>query len=87
MIVYIILVDADLSAGALTIIFGSLMRMQPVLWKYVNDFTDLVKYLWNSNYVHYRIWDEITYPFPNFNGAAVDVWELVSNFIPIDKAT
>ena len=21
-----------------------------------------------SNYTHYKVWDEITYPFPNFNG-------------------
>ena len=27
-------------------------------------------------------WDEITYPFPDFNGATVDVWEWISNFIP-----
>ena len=26
--------------------------------------------------------DEIIYPFPNFNGAAVEVWECISNFIP-----
>ena len=26
--------------------------------------------------------DEITYPFPNVNGGAVDVWEWRSNFIP-----
>ena len=25
--------------------------------------------------------DEITYPFPNFNGATVEVWEWISNFI------
>ena len=35
-----------------------------------------------SNYIRYKLWDEITYPFPNFNGAAVDVWEWISNFIP-----
>ena len=23
--------------------------------------------------------DEITYPFPNFNGATVEVWERISN--------
>ena len=34
-----------------------------------------------SNYLHYKVSDEITYPFPNFNSAAVEVWELVSNFI------
>ena len=30
------------------------------------------------NYTHYKMWDEITYLFPNFNGAKV--W--ISNFIP-----
>ena len=29
-----------------------------------------------SNYIHYKVWDEITYQFPNFSG---DVWEWVSN--------
>ena len=29
-----------------------------------------------------KVWDDITYPFPNFNGCAVDVWERISNFIP-----
>ena len=28
------------------------------------------------------MWDEITYSFPNFNGATVDVWEWISDFIP-----
>ena len=26
---------------------------------------------WISNYIHYKVWNEITYPFPNFNGCAV----------------
>ena len=25
--------------------------------------------------------DEITYPFPNFNGTTVEVWEWISNLI------
>ena len=29
-----------------------------------------------------RVWDEITYPFPNFNGVTVEVCEWISNFIP-----
>ena len=29
-----------------------------------------------------KIWDEITYPFLNFNGATVEVKEWISNFIP-----
>ena len=28
------------------------------------------------------MWDEITCPFPNFNGAAVEVYEWISNIIP-----
>ena len=37
---------------------------------------------WRSNYIHYKMWDEIAYPFPNFNCAAVEVWEWISKFIP-----
>ena len=29
-----------------------------------------------------KAWDEITYPFPNFNGGTVEVWEWICNFIP-----
>ena len=28
------------------------------------------------------MWDEITFHFPNFNGATIEVWEWISNFIP-----
>ena len=28
---------------------------------------------WMSNYIHYTVWDEITYQFLNFNGATVEV--------------
>ena len=31
--------------------------------------------------MHYKVWDEITYPFQNFDGAAVDVLGLINNFI------
>ena len=32
-----------------------------------------------SDYIHFKVWDEITFPFPNFNGCAVEVWEWISN--------
>ena len=36
---------------------------------------------WISNYNHYKVWDEITYPFPNFNGQPLTFGN-ESNFIP-----
>ena len=37
---------------------------------------------WISDYMHYNVWAEITYPFPIFNAAAiVKIWELIGYFI------
>ena len=36
---------------------------------------------WISNYIHFKVWYEIIYPFPIFNGA-VEVLEWISNFSP-----
>ena len=33
----------------------------------------------DSNDIHYKVWDVITYPFLNFN---IEVWEWINNFIP-----
>ena len=41
----------------------------------LNPHTD--KYHMPSN-----VWDEITYPFPNFNGCTVKVWDWLNNCIP-----
>ena len=32
--------------------------------------------VWISNYVHYEMWDEITYLSPNFHGATTEVWDM-----------
>ena len=37
---------------------------------------------WISDYIHYNVCGEITYLFPNFNGATVEVWEWINNLIP-----
>ena len=37
---------------------------------------------WISNYIYYKMCDEITYPFPNFHGGTVEVWEWIDNFVP-----
>ena len=36
--------------------------------------------MYKYNYIHYNVWDEITYPFLNFNGATVEALERISNF-------
>ena len=38
--------------------------------------------VWISNHMPNKVWDKIIYPFPNFNGCTVKVWEWISNFIP-----
>ena len=30
---------------------------------------------WISDYIRYKVWNETTYPSPNFNGATVEVWD------------
>ena len=32
-----------------------------------------------NNYIHHKMWDEITYPFPEFNGHTVEVWKETSS--------
>ena len=29
---------------------------------------------WISDYIHYEVWNEVTYPFPNLNGSAIEIW-------------
>ena len=35
---------------------------------------------WISNHMPSKVWGEITYPFPNFNGCTVEVWEWINHF-------
>ena len=49
----------------------------PLLPTWVNFVPSMEK-----NYIQYKMWDEITYPFPSFNRATVEVWGWISNFIP-----
>ena len=37
---------------------------------------------WISNYVPSKVWNEITYPFLNFNGYTVVFGERMTNLIP-----
>ena len=38
--------------------------------------------LWIRNHIYSKVWDAIIYPFLNFNGCTVEVWEWISIFIP-----
>ena len=35
-----------------------------------------------SNNIHYKVWAEITYTFPNLKGANFELWEWIGNSIP-----
>ena len=58
-------------------------------WRRVMGFYILVHYFggkllpaWKSNHMPSKMWDEIIYPFPNFNGCTVEVWGWMSNLVP-----
>ena len=34
---------------------------------------------WISNYIHYNMWNEITFAF---NGGTIEIWEWISDYIP-----
>ena len=34
---------------------------------------------WIRNYIYYKMKDNISYPFPNFNSATLEVWRCISN--------
>ena len=36
---------------------------------------------WVSKHMPCKVWDKITYPFTNFNGSTVELWEWLNNFI------
>ena len=61
---------------SITIIWLQLQGL--LLWTCIN----CVIPAWVSNHMPSEAWDEITYPFPNFNGVTVEVPEWISNFIP-----
>ena len=44
----------------------------PILSPLVLPYVALIS-AWISNYMANKVWDEITYPFLNFNGATVEV--------------
>ena len=37
---------------------------------------------WISDHMSNKVWDDITYPFSNFSGSIIEVWEWRSNLIP-----
>ena len=39
-----------------------------------------VNFIYMYNYMHSKMRNEIAYPFQNFNGYTVEIWEWISNF-------
>ena len=62
--------------------FSHLMIEEIHLGKYIFQHSDNFNPSMASDYIHYTMWDEITYPSQNFNGTTAEVWEWISNVIP-----
>ena len=43
-------------------------------------FTD-INWLTPQHHMSSEVWHEVTYPFPNFSGCTIEVWQRTSNFI------
>ena len=56
--------------------------LNDVIWRpfYLHGLTSIPT--WISNYTHYKVWEEITYPFQKSSSCAVEDVEWLSNFIP-----
>ena len=44
--------------------------MYPIYWHSLTSIPP-----WIINHLHNKVWDEITFPFPNFNDCTVEVWK------------
>ena len=53
---------------------------EPYLMTYSHGLTWIPA--WINKCIHHKVWDESTYPLPNFNGATIEVREWISNFVP-----
>ena len=36
-----------------------------------------------NDYIHYKLWDENMYPNPHFNGCTIEIYDRISNLIPL----
>ena len=63
----------------------SFLRIIFIKWKYLTSPCHNMEPripVWLSNSLASKVWDEITYPFPNFNSCTIKIWEWISNLIP-----
>ena len=66
------------------IIFAAELSFTPywVICVLKNPIFAVTKFVPQDYHMPNMVWDEINYPFPNFNGCTVEVWERISNLIP-----
>ena len=70
---------ANIDGPLLFTCFGD-HRKCGVWWAIMSRFQEPARSEWRIlNYIHYKVWDKITHPFPNFNCAAVEFWECISS--------
>ena len=75
--------DADLVRTHYYMFAGIISGIRPchgILGSFYSHGLTLIP-TWISNHIPRKVWNEITYPFPNFNGATVEFREWINNFI------
>ena len=68
-------------------IYNNSTLVQLMTWNQTkhNLFPELVMSkiaVWMNNHIPSKVWDNVAYPFPNFNGFTIEVWEWINNFLP-----
>ena len=64
------------------VIVQELLRLCQATWGPFNLHGSILILAWISNHNHYQVWTEITYPFPDVNGAIIEAWEWMGYFMP-----
>ena len=49
-------------------------------WRPLNKYYSTLTTAWISNHIHYKVWEEITYPF---SGCIVDAWKWTCDYLSV----
>ena len=60
--------------STITYAFAVVIKLEPLRTPFYKHGLSLIR-AWISNRTHHKMWDDISYPFPNFDGATMELLE------------